>query len=150
MLGLTRKADYALVALAHMGRPEVRGETISASHMADEHHAPLPLLMNILKDLVHAGIVSSTRGPQGGYVLAAPPDELSVAAVINALEGPFQLTQCCTGEVPVRDQCQVHGNCPIREPIRRLHARIRGFLDDVTLADLMDSKVDVPVVRLGV
>jgi Rrf2 family protein len=144
MLSLTRKTDYALVALAYLGQCRAGGElAVSARRIADQFHLPLPLLMNILKDLAHAKLVTSTRGQAGGYALANEPEQITVLEVITAIEGPVRLTQC-TDEVPAPGQeCQICG-CGIREPMRRLHNRIQGFLEDVTLADLMSSEVDLP------
>jgi Rrf2 family protein len=108
--------------------------------------------MNILKALARARLVASTRGAGGGYVLAADPRHISLSEVVMAVEGPSRFTVCTASDLPVLGQegCQISGGCPIEGPIHRLHNRLDDFLAKVTLADLLDAKVDVPVERVGV
>lgn len=160
MLGLTKKIDYALVALACLaerhGGPE---QSASARQIGEKYGLPMPLLMNLLKELNKAEIVVSFRGPNGGYALATEPERISLMDVISALEGPVRLVQCadCPPSAPPdlvprgREGsaaevlgCPLTQVCPIRGPIRRLNERIRGFLEQTTLADLLESQVDVP------
>lgn len=150
MLGFTRKVDYALVALARLAeQAEAEDAPLSARQIADQYGLPLPLLMNILKDLQKAGIVGSTRGARGGYFLAAEPQRVRLISVVECIEGPVQMTPCCTetpeqlveeGEQP----CRIAGNCPLSRPVRRLHQRIVEYLSDMTLAALL-SEEDQPV-----
>ena len=116
-----------------------RGESASAREIADQFHMPLPLLMNVLKDLARARLVTSTRGAAGGYVLAMDPRLVTLSEVVTAVEGPSRLTVCSSSELPILGQegCQVSGGCPIEGPIRRLHARLGEFFEKVTLADLL-------------
>ena len=74
MLTLNRKSDYALISLSHLGR--CRGTITSAREIADTYQIPLPLLMNILKQLTREGIIASARGAKGGYRLAVEPADL--------------------------------------------------------------------------
>lgn len=155
MLSLTRKTDYALIALSLLTQRRAEGDAkgVSARVIADQHGLPLPLLMNILKELAHAGIVRSTRGAQGGYSLAVDPHELSIRRIVTVMEGPVRMTECGDAypRLPIVGQgCGLEANCPIREPMRRLNERISAFLDEVTLADLLESRVDVPAERVGV
>jgi len=92
VLLLTRKTDYALVALVHLAR---RAEAlVSARELAQRSHLPLPVLMNILNALAHCGLVRSVRGSRGGYRLARRPEDVTLADVIEAIEGPIGLTMC--------------------------------------------------------
>ncbi|MCX5658664.1 MAG: Rrf2 family transcriptional regulator [Planctomycetota bacterium] len=151
MLSLTRKCDYALIALAYLAQQRVAGETsVSARKIADAYGLPLPLLMNILKDLTHEHLVVSTRGPAGGYALANEPEQISLLAVIRAVDGPPRFARCADPLPIAGQECDIQDCCPVREPIQRLHERIQGFLAEVTLADLMTSKVDVPSSQVGV
>jgi len=144
MLTLTRKADYALVALAFLGRCHRDGTPpVSARQIAEKFNLPSPLLSNVLKDLAHARLVSSTRGPAGGYELAADPARTTLMEVIAAVDGPVQLSMCCNAADGLRiigQGCELAERCPIRTPIRRLHQRIVGVLERTTLADLMDDE----------
>lgn len=147
MLSLTRKSDYALVALAYLGQCRAGGElAVSVRRIADQFNLPLPLLTNVLKDLAHARLVTSTRGQAGGYALANDPENITVLEVVTAMEGPSRLTQCADDLTVLGQECRVCG-CGIKGPIRRLHQRIQSFLEDMTLADLMQSEVEAGASR---
>ena len=138
MLSLTRKADYALVALAYLGhRHEQQIGPASARFIADEYKLPLPLLMNILKELASSNLLTSTRGAAGGYMLAKPPAEISILQIIEVIEGPLRVTLCSDEDAPKDKPCDVEPNCPIRKPIRRLHRKLATFLKEMSLADLI-------------
>jgi Rrf2 family protein len=143
MLALTRKTDYALIALSYLAeRYGEGGQPVSAKQIAEAFGLPLPLLMNILKELAQARLVTSTRGAQGGYDLAVDPQRLTLLEVVTALEGPVRLSQCADGLPVVGQGCQLSGGCPIRGTIRSLHRRINRFLSEVTLRDLCDERLD--------
>ncbi|NBC10531.1 MAG: Rrf2 family transcriptional regulator [Planctomycetes bacterium] len=146
MLSLTRKTDYALVALALLGRRRAAGEgPVSARLVAEEFGLPQPLLMNILKELAQAKIVTSTRGATGGYTLANEPDQITVLEVVTAIEGPVRLAQCCDG-LPIAGQgCAVDAaHCPAKGAVRKLHQQIIRFFEEMTLQDLLDEAADQP------
>jgi Rrf2 family protein len=94
--------------------------------------------MNVLKDLVSVGLVTSTRGAKGGYALARSPEGISVHDVVSATEGPFKVAPCCNEEeeTPCSD-CRVVITCPVTHSLRRLNDRIHDFLREVTLADMI-------------
>lgn len=140
MLQLTRKTDYALVALSHLARrkDEEAGPT-SARLIAEAYQLPLPLLMNILKELAQAKLVTSTRGATGGYELAVEPARVSLLEVINAIEGPVKLAPCCD-EMPIVGQgCGMENCCPIQGSINKLHKRMIGFFNEVMLDELIEE-----------
>lgn len=96
VLSLTRKADYALVAMSHMAH---RGQQrTSAREIAERVHVPLPMLTNILHQLSHEGLITSSMGSKGGYRLARGPEAISLADILDAIEGQFRLTMCCSEE----------------------------------------------------
>lgn len=145
MLSLSRKSDYALVALAHLGQRwrDQLGPT-SARQIAAGYGMPVSLLMNVLKDLARARIVTSTRGAQGGYALSGDPAGFSLLEVITAIDGQPRFAQCTDG-LPIMGQgCTIACECPIRTPIRRLHAQLQRFLESVTLEDLLDDNIVTP------
>jgi Rrf2 family protein len=118
MFSLTRKTDYAIVALAGMARPDA--DRISSRGLAERYELPLPLLRNILKQLMNAGLVASTRGPQGGYRLAREPEQITLAELVEAIEGPVQLAVCCRPEEDAAGQatCELEGSCEVQQPVR--------------------------------
>ena len=71
----------------------------SARQLAEEVGVPLPTVTNILHELMRSGLVTSTMGSRGGYALARPAERISLAEMIDALEGPVKLTACCPTEV---------------------------------------------------
>lgn len=95
MLSLTRKCDYALVAMAELARNGRR--TISARGLAEILGIRSPVLTNVLHRLQRHGLVTSRKGARGGYALARPPGRITLADVIDAIEGEFRLTPCCDG-----------------------------------------------------
>ena len=151
MLSLTRKTDHALVALAYLGqRRDEPVPAASAREIAERFGLPLPQMMNILKVLARARLVRSMRGPAGGYELAVDPDRISLLEVVTAMEGPMRFARCVVALPVVGQGCEIECDCPVREPIRRLHNRLNRFLEGVTLADLLDAQVDVPLESVGV
>lgn len=149
MLGFTRKTDYALVALATLAEESATrgGRTghkhLSARQIAERHGVPLPLLMNVLKDLVTGGLVTSMRGARGGYSLARVAERISVRDVIAAIEGPVKVLHCCEEDDDEAClECRVVFTCPITGSVRQLNERINEYLREVSLADLMSANAN--------
>ncbi len=112
----------------------------SAREIAEEYGIPMALLMNVLKELASAGYVRSVRGAHGGYRLARSPAEVNFIGLLETLEGPMKLAECVLGEVndaDVHATCKVMPHCPIADPVHRVHRRIRDFLSNLTLADVL-------------
>lgn len=154
MLSFTRKVDYAVVALARLAeQAEAAGGPMSARQIASDYGLPLPLLMNLLKDLQRGGVITSTRGAHGGYLLAEPPQSISIMQVIEAVEGAPELTPCCGenyGMNPEERTCRMVGSCPMSESMKRLHAKVIEMLEQVTLADMIEGEVDAAVGKVTV
>lgn len=143
MLCLTRKTHYALIALTHLALAP-KGSS-SARQIAATHRLPLPLLMNLLKQLTQQELVRSVRGPRGGYTLALPPDKIRLTDVVRAVEGPIHVTQCVPDkavnpEDDDADTCVRMTNCPIRASLEIVHNRVIEYLDTITLADMMSDQ----------
>src|SRR5687767_6990019 len=115
---LTRKTDYALVALTRLAEEATgRQRPLSARQIAEQYGLPLPLLMNVLKELHKGDIVCSRRGPSGGYMLCChDPAEITMLQIIEALEGPVKVALCCDEEESAGDEpcvaCRVLAKCP--------------------------------------
>jgi Rrf2 family protein len=138
VLALTRKTDYALIAMAGLS---VRGSgPASTRDLAERYHLPLAALRNILKDLARGGLLVSSQGPQGGYRLARPPGRITIADVVRAIEGPVQFAPCCppVGGPGETTPCRLEHSCRIKGSVRGLHERLVDFLNGVTIADLAD------------
>jgi len=142
---ITAKADYAVRAAAELAaavdneRP-VKGETIATSQ-----GIPQKFLENILSDLRQSGIVKSQRGVDGGYRLAKAPEEISVADIIRAVEGPLASVR---GEAP-EDVAYVGAAEPLQDVWIAVRAALRNVTEHVTLADLAGGAVPDDVARLA-
>src|SRR5581483_9143839 len=105
---------------------------------------PLKFLENILSDLRHAGIVRSQRGVEGGYWLARPADQVVLADVIRAVEGPLANVR---GTRP--DELEYHGSAkPLRDVWIAVRARLRSVLEHVTVADLATGRLPAEIAEL--
>lgn len=153
MLSFSRKTDYALVALAYLGQQRLAGQPVaSARQIAEQFKLPVPLLMNILKDLAHCGIIDSTRGAHGGYQLSADPSEVTLLDVVDAIEGPARLAPCCVNDTAIAEVgCEIMPVCPVHQSIRQLNQRLLDFLREVTLEDFALGGGQAPsLVSIGI
>ena len=112
-------------------RPEE--EIHKAGALASEAHLPRPTVSKILKGLAREGLLVSHRGVQGGYSLARKAEEISVADIIRALDGPIAMTDCITDE---SGNCDLQARCPTRLPWLRINQAVRGALESITLSDM--------------
>ena len=146
MVGMrvSAKADYAVraaIELASSGEGPVKGTVV-----AKAQKIPLRFLENILGELRHAGLVQSQRGSEGGYWLARPAAEITVAEIIRAVEGPLASVR---GERP--EDLEYRGEAePLRDVWVALRANIRGVLESVTLADVVSGELPPGVRELVV
>ncbi len=149
MLSLTRKTDYALISLVHLANLE-KGQTASAREIAEIYALPKALLMNILKQLGHSGLVESLRGARGGYTLAKPTNKVSVLDVLISMEGRFELTRCCRNSPVDQGECGPHDKgCPITCSMQKLHSFMKIFLQAVTLDSIANHDVDGALAEIG-
>ncbi len=140
---ITAKADYAVRAGAELAAAEP-GMPVKGEAIATAQHIPLNFLENILRELRRAGIVRTQRGAEGGYLLAVPPEQVSVADVIRAVEGPLAAIQ---GIRP--DQLHYEGAAAALADVWvAMRASLRSVLDHVTLADIASGELPKPVRRL--
>ncbi|MFQ6047837.1 MAG: RrF2 family transcriptional regulator [Phycisphaerae bacterium] len=139
MIALSRKTDYALIALSHLARCGAGG-VVSARRIAELYSVPLPLLMNVLKRLSKGGFVESVRGARGGYRLARPAVQITLAGLIQTMDSPVRLVRCVSDEPlgPKEAMCRVE-NCPLRWPAGVVHRQLQEFLERITLADIAAS-----------
>jgi Rrf2 family protein len=133
MLTLTKKTEYALIAACHLAHAD--GEVISARDMARCYEARLPLLMNILKRLNKCGLLRSVRGARGGYMLTVPPREITLARLIEAVEGTPRLVKCVAPR-PGDSPCELSASCPVRPTMAKMNRLFAAFLNGVTVADV--------------
>jgi Rrf2 family protein len=133
MLRLSKKADYALIAMKHLSRLPGDGASTSAREIAEQYDIPLELMAKVLQRLVRSGLLVSTQGTRGGYTLRRESSSISVADVIQAIDGPFTVTACSTESDA---GCEQYGKCSIRDPLWRIKERIVSALGTVSLAEM--------------
>lgn len=133
---LTQKAKYALRALAVLGNAD-RRKPLPIHEIADRARAPQKFLESILLELRRHGVLSSTRGKSGGYVMSRDPAEVSVGDIIRMVDGPLAPIPCAslTAYRPCAD-CPDPDICSIRKVMRRVRDATAGILDHMTLAEL--------------
>lgn len=134
MLSLTKKTEYALIAVSHLAR--VGKGVVSAREIADRYAIRLPLLMNVLKTLNQAGLLKSVRGARGGYMLACSAESLTLAQLIRAIDGPVRLMRCVGPEDNGSVGCELHGTCPVKHPLQKVHEQLEQFLAGVTVSEV--------------
>lgn len=141
---VSAKVDYALRAAVELAAADDPSVPTKAEAIARAQDIPVKFLENILQSLRHAGIVQSKRGPDGGHLLARPSDEISLADVIRAIDGPLAGV---SGQSP--DQLEFHGSAePLRDVWVAVRANLRAVLEHVTLADVAKGKLPKPVPKL--
>jgi len=139
----TAKADYAVRAAVELAAVST-GDPVKAEQIAEAQSIPLNFLENILSELRRAGIVESRRGAAGGYLLARAPEEISLADVIRAVEGPLANVR---GMSP--DTLEYEGSAePLRDVWVALRSSVRAVLEQVTLADVAKGELPPHVVEL--
>lgn len=146
MLRMSRITDYGIVLLTHLAADAAEDAPAAAplsTHPETVHNArelaaraglPLPVVSKILKALTREGFLHSHRGAKGGYALARRPEQISVAEVIDALEGPIALTECGT---QVLGACERESSCAVRQPWQQINREVRRALQGVRLSDLV-------------
>jgi FeS assembly SUF system regulator len=130
MLRISKLTDYATVVLAALAEQPEQLRTAAA--LAGRTRIAAPTVSKLLKQLHRAGLLTSVRGLHGGYQLARPPAQITVAAILDALEGPISLTDCSSGH----GQCGIEHHCRVASVWQRLNLALRRALSDVTLAEL--------------
>jgi len=133
---ISSKADYAVRATAELAAVEGAGP-VTAERLSKAQDIPLTFLLKILSELRHAGVVRSHRGAEGGYLLARPADQISLADVIRAVEGPLASVHEARPE-EIRYEGPARA---LREVWIAVRANLRAVLEHVTLADLARGKL---------
>ena len=130
MFRMTKLTDYGIVLLTHFAAHDDQ-VAHTARELALETRLPLPTVGKLLKQLSHGGLLASQRGTRGGYSLARPPREITVASIIATLEGPVSITEC-GGAI----RCEHESFCSTKPNWQIINDAIRASLEGLTLADM--------------
>ena len=131
MLRLSKKADYALMAMKHLATRQ-DAASCSAREIAEAYEIPLELLAKVLQRLVRSRLLVSVQGTRGGYRLGRGASTIAIAEVIQAVDGPLTVTACSTGE----ESCGQYAKCSVRDPLWRLKDRIVAALVTCSLQEI--------------
>lgn len=142
---LSSMADYAVVAMRaaalHCG-----GDRTNASEISEETGLPLPTVQKLVSRLSSAGLLRSVRGAGGGFRLARPAAAITVADIVEAIEGPIALTQCCDED----SDCAIELRCGTRAHWPQVNRAIRSALSGISLVDLAHEKAPQDMTDLKV
>ena len=161
MLRISKKADYAVYLLGAIARQgafpggEAADSVVSAHEAARQVGLNKSVVANLLKDCARFGLLDSVRGLRGGYRLARRPSDVSLGQILEAVEGPFSLVDCCASasgaEQPAANtellpqaqsmrehttDCSLLSSCPSKQPMRVVHERIVRLFDEIRLDEL--------------
>lgn len=134
MIRMSKLADYGLVLMTQFLRLRSKNRNLSARQMAQLTGLPLPMVSKVLKVLTREGLLVSHRGVSGGYSLSRDPEEISVGDVLIAMEGPIAMTECLETE----GECRQEPVCPVRTNWGRINYAVRGVLDAISIADMVE------------
>lgn len=133
MLRLSKKTDYALLALSCLTCAGEEDRAVSAREIAERYGIPVAFLAKILQALVRGKVLVSTSGQAGGYRLARPAGQISVGAVIAIVDGPTALAECRCG-----NDCDGEDGCASRDPLNTINARISEMLNTISVAEIAE------------
>jgi FeS assembly SUF system regulator len=121
--------DYAILAMVELARD---GGILSAQRLAERIHVETPTISKVLKQLAKRGLVTSSRGANGGYRVAKDAGAINVAEIIAAIEGPIAMTECSVEQ----GLCSVEHSCTMRSNWQRISLAVARALRDVSLAEM--------------
>lgn len=132
MIKISKMTDYAVIVLVALGREN--GALLSSSGIVSLTGLPDPTVAKVLKSLARGGLIESVRGVRGGYRLERPVREITVACVVEAMDGPIILTSCVERSASC---CEHAGGCPMKGRWDPVNIAMRTALSEVTLADMI-------------
>lgn len=131
MVRISKLTDYAVVIMAYMAKSP--NKLFQAREIAADTSIAYPTVSKLLRKLTNNQLLRSNRGVHGGYQLASPAHKISVANIINALEGPIAITECSLGD----SFCDNASHCSLRNPWLQINRVIGHALDSIRLSDLI-------------
>jgi Rrf2 family protein len=136
MLRLSKKADYALMAMTHLA---LKPGSSSAREIAEQYDIPIELLAKVLQRLTRRGLLTSQQGTRGGYQLSRRAEAISVADVIHAIDGPVAVTACSAHA----GRCGQFEKCNVRDPLFRIREIIVSALAATSVSTLASDQTAV-------
>jgi Rrf2 family protein len=138
MLKFSKKTDYGLMAIRYLAE-HGEAQIVTTKAIADQYHIPVELLAKILQRLAKQGLVQSQNGSHGGYRLGKALSAITVAEVIEAIEGPLAIAACYRGHG--HNDCDQYHQCTVRQPLGQVQADILALLSRTTLDEMYEPTV---------
>ncbi len=135
MFQLSKKVEYALIAMRHMAITGV-GTIITTKEISDHYSISHDLLAKVMQTLARTGFIASYQGVRGGYVFRHDPRTVKVSDIINAIEGRQNLSIIqCESETP--ENCVIHSTCTIKTPLVKLQSNLNSVLNGMSLMEMV-------------
>lgn len=131
MFKLSKKTEYGILALQYMMLLDDNC-VATVKEIAEQHNIPQSLLAKICQQLAKSKIIQSVQGSRGGYTLNKRPSDISLAAVLEAIEGPIRLVDCTLAH----HSCERDDNCSLKNSLHPVQHQLSTFLQSVTLASI--------------
>jgi FeS assembly SUF system regulator len=144
MLRISKLTDYAIMVMAELSA--AAGQVVSAQTLAERCSLELPTVSKLLKLLSREGLVRSFRGASGGYRIERAAEDISVAEIITAIEGPIAMTECSIDP----GLCQQEDSCNLRSNWQRISTAVAEAMEQVSLAEMArPAREPVPGLRIA-
>lgn len=139
MLNMSKRADYALLALSHLVQEAAVDpkRLVNTKEITEQYELPIELLAKILQTLAKNGLIASHPGPTGGYRMLRAAKTISVAEVVALIDGPLSIVHCSNGREAA---CKQYSRCTIRDPMIEIEQRVKRLLEEISL-----DEISVPV-----
>lgn len=136
MLKINKKVEYALMALKFMADKADQTPLVSAREICDEFDTPFDTTAKVMQVMNGNDILKSVKGIKGGYSLNRPLSSVTYMELVRMIEGKEELGRVCTNH---KGTCELIGKCNISTPVENLNKKLNGFLENLTLAELLQG-----------
>ena len=144
MMRINKLTDYGIVVMTEIAT--MKSDTVhTAKVISQRTKIPLPTVTRLLKTLSNEGLLDSQRGSQGGYSLSESASTISVASIIESIEGPIALTECSTNECA----CSYESSCNVELPWQKINNIVKTALENISLAEMIQGRPNDELVNLS-
>lgn len=144
MMRINKLTDYGIVVMTEIAT--MKSDTVhTAKVISQRTKIPLPTVTRLLKTLSNEGLLDSQRGSQGGYSLSESASTISVASIIESIEGPIALTECSTNECA----CSYESSCNVELPWQKINNTVKTALEKISLAEMIQGRPNDELVNLS-
>ncbi len=139
MFSFTKRADYALLAMSYLACASSADplRLVNTKEIAERYHIPAELLAKIMQIMARTGLIISFPGPTGGYRLTRDPSDISIADVVNVVDGQLGIVQCSNGN---EVGCDQFDHCTIRTPLHALESRMNELLERISIWEISQEQ----------